>query len=184
MTKDKLIQLIHVARRELKLDDDTYRQKLQAATGKTSCKQMNLRELNAAYQAFKDSGFKRSFKRHKTAGKARSTEHQRSAIAGKIRAIWREMYRHGFLKTDSDAGLNAYVKRQTRKRNDGEGVAALRWLDDEMASAVLEDLKQWHAREMRINLAAAGIYTHEQWRSYDVLAGHYNHLLDKALGRK
>ncbi|HGC2262375.1 TPA: regulatory protein GemA, partial [Escherichia coli] len=33
MTKQRLIQLIHIARNELGMDEDTYRQMLQGLTG-------------------------------------------------------------------------------------------------------------------------------------------------------
>ncbi|EMW2842165.1 regulatory protein GemA, partial [Yersinia enterocolitica] len=33
MTKQQLIQLIHIARNDLKMDEDTYRQMLQGLTG-------------------------------------------------------------------------------------------------------------------------------------------------------
>ncbi|STF45209.1 Mu prophage; modulation of host gene protein [Escherichia coli] len=36
MTKQRLIQLIHIARNELGMDEDTYRQMLQGLTGKAS----------------------------------------------------------------------------------------------------------------------------------------------------
>ena len=38
MTKQRLIQLIHIARNDLKMDEDTYRQMLQGLTGKASTK--------------------------------------------------------------------------------------------------------------------------------------------------
>ena len=36
MTKQRLIQLIHIARSDLQMDEDTYRQMLQGLTGKAS----------------------------------------------------------------------------------------------------------------------------------------------------
>lgn len=63
MNKPQLIRLIHVAKTQLGMDDETYRAKLDALTGKTSCSQMSLDQLNAVYQSFKDAGFKRQFKR-------------------------------------------------------------------------------------------------------------------------
>ena len=41
MTKQRLIQLIHIARNELGMDEDTYRQMLQGLTGKASTKGMD-----------------------------------------------------------------------------------------------------------------------------------------------
>ncbi|EFY6253291.1 regulatory protein GemA, partial [Shigella sonnei] len=39
MNRTSLIKLIHVARRDLQLDDDTYRAFLVQHTGKTSCRE-------------------------------------------------------------------------------------------------------------------------------------------------
>lgn len=47
MTRNDLIKRIHVLKRELSLDDDTYRMVLSNITGKLSCKDiMSIEELN------------------------------------------------------------------------------------------------------------------------------------------
>ncbi|EDW6361512.1 regulatory protein GemA [Salmonella enterica subsp. enterica] len=143
MSRAKLIQLIHVARREAGLDDETYQAKLVAATGKKTCRDMTLPELETALQAFRASGFKR-----KT---TRSSSRTRSAIVGKIRAVWGEMHAAGFIQCGSDAALNQYVARMTARQN-GAGVSRADWLTDALATPVLESLKQWHRRELRASL--------------------------------
>lgn len=183
MTRTQLIRLIHVARREAGIDDDTYREKLRCLTGKTSCKELQQRQLEDVYQAFKDAGFKRSFKRSKQADKPRTSEHQRTAIIGKIRAVWAEMHRHGFIQCGSTAALDQYVRRMTGTQNGGEGVARTDWLTGELAGRVVESLKKWHAREMRKKLESAGIQPHPSLRGYAALAETYNRLLgDKKHG--
>ncbi|EAO0004798.1 DUF1018 domain-containing protein, partial [Salmonella enterica] len=67
MERDKLISTIHVAKRELRLDEDTYRDALRTATGKTSCRDMTLPELSKALEAFKKRGFKVRSKPHNRA---------------------------------------------------------------------------------------------------------------------
>ncbi|EKE3213126.1 regulatory protein GemA [Salmonella enterica] len=146
----KLIQLIHVARREAGLDDETYQAKLAAATGKRTCRDMTLPELETVLRSFRDSGFKRK--------STRSSSRTRSAIVGKIRAVWAEMHAAGFIQCGSDAALNQYVARQTTRQNGGGGVARADWLTDALATLVLESLKQWHRRE----LTAAIIRVREQ----------------------
>ncbi|ECC1559583.1 regulatory protein GemA [Salmonella enterica subsp. salamae] len=140
MSRAKLIQLIHVARREAGLDDETYQAKLAAATGKKTCRDMTLPELETALQAFRDSGFKR-----KT---TRSSSRTRSAIVGKIRAVWAEMHAAGFIQCGSDAALDQYVARMTARQN-GAGISRADWLTDALATPVLESLKQWHRRELK-----------------------------------
>ncbi|HBC0987587.1 TPA: regulatory protein GemA [Escherichia coli] len=142
MSRATLIKLIHVARREAGLDDETYQAKLIAATGKKSCREMTMAELETAYKAFRDSGFKRHLKRA-------NGERHRSAVIGKIRAVWGEMHRAGFITSGSDAALDQFVARMTAKENGGTGVARAAWLTDALAVRVLEALKQWQARECR-----------------------------------
>ncbi|ECI6681034.1 regulatory protein GemA [Salmonella enterica subsp. enterica] len=144
MSRAKLIQLIHVARREAGLDDETYQAKLAAATGKRTCRDMTLPELETVLRSFRDSGFKRK--------STRSSSRTRSAIVGKIRAVWAEMHAAGFIQCGSDAALNQYVARQTTRQNGGGGVARADWLTDALATLVLESLKQWHRRELRAAL--------------------------------
>ncbi|EAM4507875.1 DUF1018 domain-containing protein [Salmonella enterica] len=158
MERDKLISTIHVARRELRLDEDTYRDALRTATGKTSCRDMTLPELSKALEAFKKRGFKVRSKPHNRALKP-------ATVTAKIRTIWRLMHAQGFLASDGEAALNSWVRKQTAPQNGGEGVANYQWLEKEpaLASDVLERLKRWHRREM---LRALGLSERERI-SYD-----------------
>ncbi|EAQ0348745.1 DUF1018 domain-containing protein, partial [Salmonella enterica] len=58
MDRASLITLIHIAKKDLRLDTDTYRDALRAAVGKTSCRDMTQTELSKALAAFKKRGFK------------------------------------------------------------------------------------------------------------------------------
>ncbi|EBW7037438.1 DUF1018 domain-containing protein [Salmonella enterica subsp. enterica serovar Bonariensis] len=154
MNRDKLISTIHVARRELRLDEDTYKDALRAVTGKTSCRDMTQAELSNVLAAFKKRGFKVRSKPQNRALKP-------ATVTAKIRAIWRLMHVQGFLGSDSEAALNAWVRKQTASANGGEGVANYQWLERELALAsdVLERLKRWHRREM---LRALGLSEREK----------------------
>lgn len=158
------IKLIHVARRSLGLDDDTYRTFLSSVvSGKTSCRDMNDTQLNKVLEAMKKRGFNPVSK-----PKAKTP----AGIAGKIRAIWSVMYCQGFLTSNDDAAIDAYVKRITRQKNGGEGVARLRWLRDDNATVVLESLKRWHMRCMLEHLPDIGIRP-----TYDGTCKRYQSLL-------
>lgn len=151
-----LIAKIHIAKKQLGLDDDTYRQALATATsGKTSCANMNENELQAVLDAFKSKGFKP--KKAKTprrlsppGGQAKVPE------IDKVRAIWITMANHGFVRDSSEDALDAYTKRMSAKLNKGVGVDAVKWLNAYLASKVLEMLKQWHKRELLKWLVANG----------------------------
>jgi hypothetical protein len=57
MTKQRLIQLIHIARSDLQMDEDTYRQMLQGLTGKASTKGMDTTQLNCVLESMKRKAF-------------------------------------------------------------------------------------------------------------------------------
>lgn len=158
MNRASLITLIHVAKRDLQLDSETYTSALLAATGKTSCRDMTQTELSKVLATFKKRGFKVRSKPQNRALKP-------ATVTAKIRAIWRLMYAQGFLSSDSEVALNGWVRHQTAPQNGGEGVANYQWLEREpaLASDVLERLKRWHRREM---LRALGLSEREKI-SYD-----------------
>ncbi|EEM1820795.1 DUF1018 domain-containing protein [Salmonella enterica subsp. enterica] len=143
MDRASLITLIHVAKKDLRLDADTYRDALHAAVGKTSCRDMSLAELSRVLAEFHKRGFKVRSKPQNRALKP-------ATVTAKIRAIWRLMRAQAFLGSDSEAALNAWIRKQTASTNGGEGVANYQWLEREsaLASDVLERLKRWHRREM------------------------------------
>ena len=135
MTKQQLIQLIHIARNDLKMDEDTYRQMLQGLTGRASTKGMDLPQLTKVLESMKKKGF-----RVKPAGNAKTgialDDHPQSR---KIRALWLDMAAAGVIRDSSELSLARWVKRET-------GISALRWLSNEQASSVIEKLKKWQRR--------------------------------------
>ena len=149
-TRAQLIQLAHVAKRELALDDDAYRAAIDSvATGKTSCAQLLDRELEALLASFKAAGFKRRVNPAKKPRLSPASEVPvKVAEITKIRAIWITMHQHGFVRDGSETALNSYVQRMTVKLNGGVGVAEVGWLDEALAFKVLEALKAWHRRLM------------------------------------
>ena len=62
MTRSSAIQIIHIAKGQLALDDDTYRSLLGAVVpGKSSCREMTIVELQNVIQALEAKGFKEGF---------------------------------------------------------------------------------------------------------------------------
>lgn len=54
----RLTAKVHIGKKELNLDDETYRALLQNVTGKTSCREMNAAELAQVVNAMRAKGFK------------------------------------------------------------------------------------------------------------------------------
>ncbi|WCG81611.1 gp16 family protein [Pectobacterium sp. A5351] len=135
MTKNQLIKLIHIAKRDLQLDDDTYRQLLITVIGKSSTRDMTVPQLDNVLNAMKKRGFK-----IKVAKKASSTRPlDDSPQSRKIRSLWLEMADAGIIRDRSEAALARWVKRET-------GVDSLQWLNSEQASVIIEKLKRWQRR--------------------------------------
>lgn len=145
--RNKLIKLIHIAKRDLKLDEDTYRQALTGVTGKASCSSMGICDLEKSLEYFKRMGWKPKQQSTKYSPKTRDKiQHD---VIDKIRAIWITMYKEGMIKDGSDAALDRWVKRTTASMNDGKGIECVEWLRGARAwlrNKTLESLKQWQSR--------------------------------------
>ena len=131
--KHKYIRLIHIAKSQLNIDDDTYRHLLQTLTQKNSTKIMTIRELKKVVDNLKAKGFK--VKPPKKAGKITATE----PVHKKIRSLWLKLAEAGKVKNRSEKAINSYVKRMT-------GVEVMDWLTEKQAMVVIESLKCWQAR--------------------------------------
>lgn len=150
-----LIAKIHIAKKQLQLDDDVYRSVLQHITNKNSCAKMTEHELKKVLEHFKNKGFKAK----------KSTNKKMSPPSGnaklpqidKIRAIWITMGHHGIVKDPSETALSAYAKRMTASQNKGAGVESVAWLNNSQAFIVLEALKKWHYRIVLQRLKAIGV---------------------------
>jgi len=145
-SRQGLIRLIHVAKRDLALDDDTYRAMLVSVAGEASSADLTVPQLEHVLAHMKKSGFtvrhkspkdRRRDSVHPPGGLSRRIA--QDAQSKKIRALWLSLHEMGAVRDCSEAALGAYVKRITR-------IDALQWLDSERASQVIETLKKWQTR--------------------------------------
>lgn len=134
----RIIQFIHIAKSQMGMDTDTYRQMLLSITGKTSTSDMNPGQLNKVLAAMKAKGFK-----VQPSSKARTTRALADyPQAKKLRALWLEMYAQGIVRDSSEEALRRWVKRETK-------VDGLQWLESDKASMAIERLKNWQERELK-----------------------------------
>lgn len=135
LPRAKLIQLIHVARRDVAelQDDGTYRAMLLAKTGKNSCLDMRDDQLQDVLDHMKKSGFK---VRAKSKPSRPLADDEQSK---KIRALWLMLHQLGAVRNPSEEALAAYAKRLT-------GVDALQWLNGDQMLKVIEAMKKWTMR--------------------------------------
>ena len=99
------IAAIHVAKKQLGLDDDTYRAKLHVITGKTSAKDMTEDERQSVISAFRREGFRpverRPDGRQKLTGK----------FAPKLQALWIAAYNLGIVDNRTNWSCLSIVER-------------------------------------------------------------------------
>lgn len=131
---------IHVAKKQLGLDDDTYRAALVTITGKASTKDMSEAERAKVVAAFRQRGFKPA-----SNGARKPLE---GKFAKKLQALWIAAWNLGVVRDRDDKALIAFVERQT-------GLSHVRFLHDEGdAYRAIEGLKAWIGREGKVDWSA------------------------------
>lgn len=134
--KKRLKQLLHIARGQLAMDEDTYRMILVGVSKdplRNSSSLLSLQELELAVDRMKASGFKV----RKTASKPQQDDHP---LIRKIRSLWLTLRDQGVLRDPSDKALAKYVEGET-------GVAQLAWLSTAQCHQVIERMKKWIDRK-------------------------------------
>lgn len=136
--RSRLIKLIHVGRREIGMDDESYRMMLAnmpALGGRTSSADLSIRGLCLVLDALKAKGFKI---RPKTKPQSRElADDEQSRL---IRHLWLQLADAGIVRDRSEAALAKFVCSMVK-------IEALQWLTGSQASKVIENLKQWQKRE-------------------------------------
>ena len=138
--KAKLVRLLHVAKGQLMLDDSAYRTLLaNVSQGKTSSKDMNLPQLEAALKAMQAQGFVMTTPKRQASPRPDLPIYHTDGQSQMIRGLWIELHAKGVVRDSSERALNNYVKKMT-------GIAHYGWLDTAKAGRVIEMLKQWRQR--------------------------------------
>lgn len=132
--RNGLIGKIHVAKKKLALQDDSYRAILLRVGGAESCKDMTVKQLEAVLEEFKRFGFKATAKRR--AGPRKMAD---GAEVSKIRALWLDLYHLGELRDSSEEALAHFASRCTKVR-------ALQWLTSAQVDIVIKALRGWLER--------------------------------------
>jgi len=129
---------IHLARKGLGLDEDTYRQMLFTFGGASSAADLSATGRARVLAHFKHLGWRPTGR--KVSPVSRHKDPHQKTQADKIRALWIDMHRAGMVRDRSERALSHFVYRITRKHSPD-------WLDAHEANQVIETLKQWAARE-------------------------------------
>ncbi|WP_279480294.1 regulatory protein GemA [Aureimonas sp. SK2] len=144
------LKKIHVAKRQLGLDEDTYRAVLTRVTGKASAGAMTEGEQELVLAEFQRQGFKPALKAPRKDGKAALS----GPYAKKLQALWISAWNLGLVFDRQDSALLAFVERQTGiQRTEFLRAAA----DGRKA---VEGLKAWLAREAGVDWSETGTEAH------------------------
>lgn len=130
----RLIKLIHVARRELGMQEEDYRMMLTnmpGLEGATSVAKLSVPKLHLVLEQLKAKGFKVVPKAGKQTRKL--ADDGQSKL---IRHLWLSLHTAGAVRDPSEKALAAYVCRIAK-------IEAMQWLNSDEASLVIETLKKW-----------------------------------------
>lgn len=144
----RLYGKIEVAKKELGLDDEAYRDVIAAQfPGKTSRTQLGTGQLVDLIEHFKSLGFKPRRAAPKRAGRKNLAG---SDTARKMRALWISLYHLGVISDPSESALGAFIKRQAK-------VDDAAFVTPEQGYKVIEALKFWAAREAGVDWSAFNV---------------------------
>lgn len=133
VTADKrpLLAKIHIAKAQLNLDDDQYRNIVRRVTGKDSAAQCRYSQLVDLINEFKSLGWKTE--------KKKAFRRAPSDGIKKIYALWGELQAAGAIQSTDKTALDAFVKKYT-------GIDSVQWLQPAQQQKIIEILKQWIKR--------------------------------------
>ncbi len=139
MTARPALAKVQIARKELGLDDSTYRAMVARITGgKTSAKDCTDAELGLVIAEMRAKGWTpRAAAR--AAGKPRYARQADHPVAKKARAMWISLWQLGEVSDPSDSALEAFARRQLK-------VEQLQWADQGKGYKLIEALKAWAER--------------------------------------
>lgn len=137
-----LLAKVHLAKKDLRLDDDTYRDILERITGRRSSAECSVGELENLVAHFRAQGFVPKAVAGGRQGAARSTGPRRAdhPVAKKARAMWISLHQLGVVENASEHALEAFAKRQL-------GVERMQWMDQGLGFKLVEALKAMAERE-------------------------------------
>ena len=123
---------LHIAKKQLGLDDELYRDTLERFTGKRSAKDMTRHEQETVLAHFRKAGF------------MDKTPRPADAVTKKIIALWLSGWNLGVIQDKRTSAMEAFVKRMT-------GIDKAAWLrNPKDAAKVIDALKAWLARDASV----------------------------------
>ncbi len=127
-----MLAKVHIAKKELGMDEDTYRDFLEKHTGKRSASKLNYYQLQNVLNAMQKSGFK---PKQKVKGRRPSVAEQRKALLSKLEAML----------TDMNLNWN-YATAMCRRMFD---VMYIDWLDNDKLYKLVQALAVYQRKQKK-----------------------------------
>lgn len=131
-----LIAKIHVAKKQMAMEDESYRALLRRITGKSSSAELSMGQLESVIKEFERLGFAGTVRKSRPAAKGGLPS---DIQARKIRALWLNLYHLGELDNPAEEALIAYCRRMS-------GVESIEWMHSEQFDNVIRGLRGWLQR--------------------------------------
>jgi phage gp16-like protein len=149
--RNSLLAKVHIAKKELDLDDEVYRDIIERKFNERSAGKLNTDQLVLLVEELKRHGFRGNERPKNRADESADVPREtineaKSDVIAKMRALWLSLYHLGAVEDPGDSALEAFAERQTKAAN-GVGIAKLAWLPPQDAFRVIEALKHWATRE-------------------------------------
>lgn len=136
---------IHIAKKDLGLDDDTYRSVLWTCARVHSSKDLDFSGRIAVLNHLKARGWKPKppVKAKQKAKLSNDPQHKM------IRGLWLELHDLGVVIDPSEQAISRFIKNQTHSK-----IERIEWLSTAQASQMIERLKSWLKRAQTKEVAA------------------------------
>jgi len=135
MPSKKNLAKIHIAKKELGLTEEVYRDVLRGITGKNTAAKLNDNQAERVLRHFIRLGWKPKYQ-----PELPGLTIPRDPQSQKIRALWITLHKAGVVRNGSEGALLAFVRRVAMRDR-------LEWCSVQDKSAVIEALKDWARRE-------------------------------------
>ncbi|NRA85798.1 MAG: regulatory protein GemA [Rhizobiales bacterium] len=144
MASNTLLAQIHIAKKDVGMDDDTYQLFLENLTGRTSCKGMSDRMMNKVIDGFKAKGWKNSYKKKGAKYSTKAKRHTNTAKkpqAKYVFVLWRKLAELGGVSGERSA-LFAFCRRMTKTDDAPDGISSPDWMNTKQLNKIVEALKK------------------------------------------
>ena len=136
-TRSKLYAQIHIAKKQLLIEEDDYRALLLRVTNQDSLKSCSFAQLHLVIEHFKKMGFQNINKSQAMPNPSYGKDQR-----NKILSLWIELADLGIVKNRNDDALASYCKKICK-------IEHWHWLDSQNCSKVIETLKKWKQRVLK-----------------------------------